>query len=68
MHAYKKSIRTICQTCSAVADQEVFNTHNATMGFFCDYCADRKIAELKELPDPKLTYTPMDERLSGETA
>ncbi len=50
MHAYKRRIVRRC-SCGKIAAYEVLNTHNASMGFYCSHCADRKVRELKALKE-----------------
>ena len=46
--AYKRAIAATCLWCSSLAQYEVFNTHNASMGKFCTSCADRSVQALNE--------------------
>lgn len=49
MPAYKVKIpKRQCQTCPSHATHEVFNTFNASVGFFCNRCADRRLSEMKK--------------------
>lgn len=48
MTAYKRLIDRDCDNCPRKAHHEVFNRFNASMGFFCDKCADHKVKFLDE--------------------
>lgn len=47
MAAYKVEIlKRTCRVCSNRATHEVFNTYNASVGYFCRGHADKKVEEL----------------------
>jgi hypothetical protein len=46
--AYKVEITPPrCQTCGGGAKQTVYNSRNASVGEFCNPCANRKVKELE---------------------
>ena len=44
--AYSVSISKDCALCFARAAREVFNSKNASVGYFCSACAARAVARL----------------------
>ena len=57
MSAYWKSIEHHCTKCHKPATAEVFNSFNASMGFFCKECKHREIErlDLAETQRPRLS-------------
>ncbi len=48
MGAYAVSLNHPCGDCRAPATKEVFNARNASLGYFCDRCAERLVRKLNE--------------------
>jgi len=46
MPAYKKKIAQLPCYCGCQSTHEVFNTYNATLGYYCSFHADEKIKKL----------------------
>jgi len=58
MSAYWKSIEYHCLTCRKPATAEVFNTFNASMGYFCKDCKHREIERLDRAETQPYRATP----------
>ena len=48
MGAYKVKLTKHHCRCNRPATHEVFNTYNASCGWFCSRCADKEVRSLKE--------------------
>lgn len=47
--AYKQSIKKSCANCGGVASVEVFNSKNASHGYYCARCGERRVKEIEKV-------------------